>query len=78
MIEKNGKWYDEETGEELVKISVEETVVQEFFVPKQWDDENLMSEKYKDCEIVVDNPECQGTQYMVTYADGTQTGWMEM
>lgn len=78
VIKKDGKWFDADTGEEVVKITVEETVSEEFFVPKKWEEDDLVSEKYYDGEIILEPGECQSVQYMVTYANGAETSWIEI
>ena len=78
IVLRDGKWFDADTGEEMVKITVEETVSEEFFVPKKWEEDDLVSEKYYDGEIVLEPGECQSVQYMVTYANGAETSWIEI
>lgn len=63
-----------------VKVTIEEIVVQEFEVEVS-NMENAYEEvyrKYRNGELVVEDPECHGASVMIHDEDGNETEWFDL
>lgn len=63
-----------------VKVTIEEIVVQEFEVEVS-NMENAYEEvyrKYRNGELVVEDPECHGASVMIHDEDGNGTEWFDL